>query len=138
MSWKIVEAVKLTCLGSGCEISHVRDVHTARTQDETWLPHFANEGGVAILTGDSRILKRPNQLAAIKQCGLVSVVLSDQWSHQKRGWQAANVMFWWSRIELALKEATPGDCFLVPPAFEKGSLEKKVIAYDKASKATGA
>lgn len=132
-----MEAIRLTCLGTGCEVSHVREVHGARTQDETWLPHFASEGGKAILTGDARIMKRPHQLVAIRDCGLICVVLSETWTHAKKGWQAANVIFWWGRVEAAVRESQPGDCWLVPAGFERGTLEKKTISYDKAEKAQG-
>lgn len=124
------------CLVQGCELSHVRDEHAAKTADETWLPHFAANGGVAFLSADGRILKRPHQLIAVRDAGLVCVILSEQWAVSRRHEQAANVIFWWPSIEAAIGNSKPGDCWLVPFAFGKDDkLIFKPIDYDKAAKA---
>ena len=135
VSPKILQAVRLLCLRQGWEISHVRDEHSEKTADETWLSKFANDGGQAILTGDARILGRPHQLVAIRDTGLISVVLSKDWTKAKRHEQAANIIFWWPRLEQALENSGPGDCWPLPFSFDQQPLNKKVINYEKAAEA---
>jgi hypothetical protein len=135
VSHRIVQAVQLLCLRDGWDFSHDRDDNSARTSDETWLPKFAADGGKAILTGDGRIFKRPHQLAAIHATGLISFVLDWRWTQVRKHEQAANIIFWWPRIEAAAEASSPGDCWPVPFAFDSSPLEKKIIAYDKAAKA---
>jgi hypothetical protein len=135
VSPKIVQAIRLLCLKSQWEFSHVLEKHATRTADETWLPQFATEGGTAILTGDANILKRPHQLIAIRDTGLVSVVLSWQWTQAKRHEQAANIIYWWPKIQTAIESSVSGDCWPVPFLFDKSELNRKVIAYDKAAQA---
>ena len=135
VSYRIVKTVNLLCLREGWEFSHVRDVHAARTSDETWLPQFAAEGGKAILSGDANMLKRPHQIGAVRETGLVCFVLSKAWTQARRHEQAANILFWWPRIELALEQSKPGDCWPVPNKFDASMLVRKVIDYDKAKRA---
>lgn len=134
VSHKIVRAIALVCLRPGWELSHVRDDHAARTPDETWLPKFAAEGGAAILSGDANMLKRPHQLAAVKQSGLICLILSSHWTHAKRHEQAANIIYWWPRIEGAIETSAPGDCWPIPHTFDKSELQKKFIDFEKATK----
>jgi PIN like domain len=134
VSKKIVEAVRLLCLKDGWEFSHVREDNGRRTADETWLPKFAAEGGDAILTGDANIFKRPHQLLAIRETGLISFVLSQPWTQAKKHEQAANIIYWWPRIQTAIEQSNPGDCWPVPFEFDSSEIKKKVINYEKAIK----
>lgn len=135
VSHKIVQAVRLLCLNPKWTLSHVRDDHGARTPDETWLPKFAAEGGRAILSGDAKMLKRPHQLVAVRETGLVCIVLSKAWTQAKRHEQAANIIYWWPRIEAVIETSKPGDCWPVPFEFSKSVMSLKKIDYEKASKA---
>ena len=137
MSHKIVQAIRLICLSVSFDLSHVRDDNDARTTDETWMPKFAREGGMAILTGDANILKKPHLLLAIKDTGLTTFVLHKDWTHARKHEQAANILYWWPRIEEAAKTSNPGDCWPIPFAFDKTPLAKKTIQYDKAARALG-
>jgi PIN like domain len=133
VSYKIVRAVQLLCLKSGWEFSHVRDDNSARTADETWLPKFAAEGGKAIVTADANILKRPHQIVAVRATGLACVVLPKQWTHARRHEQAAHIIYWWPRIQDAIEVSEPGDCWPVPFIFDKSSIKRKIIDYEKAA-----
>ena len=133
---KIVQAIKLVCLSDGIELDHVRDHHEHRTPDETWIPRFAEDGGKIYISGDAAILKRPHQLVAVRDAGLASIVLSEQFTHMKRYDQAAHLMYWWPRIEQCAKDAKVGECWLVPPKFDRSlGLTLKKIDYDKPAQA---
>ena len=95
---------------------------------------FAAEGGNAILTGDANILKRPHQLAAVQSTGLICIVLSKQWTQAKRHEQAANIIYWWPKIQSAIEVSEAGDCWPIPFIFDRSDLAKKVIDYGAAAR----
>jgi hypothetical protein len=121
VSPKIIRAVQSLILSKGWDLSHVRDHNAPRTADETWVPRFKIEGGEGILSADRKMLARPHQLAAIRDAGLVGVFLSPQWAEAKRHAQAANLLWWWPRIEAAFKTSQPGQCWRVPYEFGEGA-----------------
>lgn len=129
---KIIKAVETLILSDGWELSHVRDKHSSRTMDETWVPQFADEGGKGILSGDRKMLAKPHQIMAIIHNGLVGVFMSKQWSEAKRHIQASNLLLWWPRIEGAFKTSKPGKCWKVPFEFSLGGdLEDVTPSYAK-------
>jgi hypothetical protein len=135
VSPKIVLAIQSLILKAGWEITHVREFNSARTADETWIPRFAQEGGNVILSADRRILSRPHQIAALAESGVIGIFLSPQWANCHRNEQAAQILHWWPRIEKVILDSKPKDCWKVPHGYNKGSLEKIVVNFDKAAKA---
>ena len=125
-----MQAIKLLCLKQDLEFSHVRDEHAARTKDETWLPAFAADNGKAILSGDAAMLKRPNQIMAIHDAGLICFLLSSQWTWARLNRQVANIVWQWPKIEKALETVSQRECFLVPFTFDDKPLEIKKINYE--------
>ena len=136
VSRRIIRAIQEVALSKTFELTHVRDVHERRTADETWIPRFASEGGKAILSGDRRIRARPHQILALQKSGLVSIFLPAEWANSHRGAQAALLLYWWSKIEAKIAEATPGECWLVPFDFSKRDLVEFSISYNKVSSVT--
>lgn len=120
---KIVRAVRDLVLNTENELTHVRDFHTARTADETWVPRFALEGGRAILSADRHMLARPHQQAAILDSGLSCIILPPQWAQSKRHEQAAHILWWWPRIEEALSSSQSSTFWRVPFDFSRGSMQ---------------
>ncbi|MBS4046130.1 MAG: DUF5615 family PIN-like protein [Alphaproteobacteria bacterium] len=129
---KIVRAIQMLVLRAGWEISHVRDVHDARTADETWIPRFAREGGQVILSGDRKMLARPHQIKAIAESGVIGVFLSSQWAQAQRHIQAAHLIHCWPEIERALLESKERDCWKVPFEYGAVTLQKLSVNYSEA------
>jgi len=134
VSPRIVRAVRESVLAGGWELSHVREVHERRTSDETWIPRFAASGGKAILSGDRKMRARPSQIKAIHDSEIVGIFMTSQWAESPGPDQAAQVIFWWRRIEAIIAGAKPGDCWLVPYGFT-GEIKAIPINYEKALKA---
>jgi PIN domain-containing protein len=134
VSRKIVRALELLVLRADWQLSTVRDVHEARTLDETWLPRFASEGGRAVLSGDSKMLKRPYELKAIRGSGLIVIVMASPWQNARRHEQAASLIWHWPEVATLLDTASAGDCFRVPFTFGRSRVERLKIDYDKAIK----
>ena len=112
VSPKIVRALREVVLSPGWELSHVRDVHGARTADETWVPRFAAEGGKAIITADANMLKRPHQILAVYQSKIMGLILPHIWAVAKRHIQASSLRYFWPEIEALFSAGRPGDFFL--------------------------
>lgn len=129
---KIIRALKDLTLSTGWELSHVREVHGARTADETWVPRFASEGGKAIITADANMLKRPHQILAIRQSNVVGLILPHTWASSRRHVQASSLIYFWPEIEACFSAAQPGDFWRIPAALHRGPLEKLDIDYDTA------
>jgi len=72
---------------------------------------------------------------AVEATGLVSFILSTQWSQARLHAKVANIIWQWPKIEAALLKASPGDCFPIPFAFDDKELEPKKINYEAARKA---
>lgn len=105
-------------------MSHVRDHNAARTADETWIPRFVAEGGRVILSADRKIMARPHQLKALIDGGLIGVFLPAKWAESRGHAQAAHLLWWWPKIEAAIRLSGAGQCWRVPPDFGEGALEE--------------
>lgn len=136
VSPRIVRALREVVLSTGWELSHVRDVHGARTADETWVPRFAAEGGKAIITADANMLARPHQILAIQQSNVVGLILPHTWATAKRHIQASSLIHFWPEIEALFSAAQPGDFWRMPKKLHRGGdMEKLDIDYAKATSA---
>lgn len=99
-------AAALSALGVDCE--HLRDSFPQDVKDVEWMPKVAARGLVAI-TGDERILKRPAEREARKECGLKTVFFSSIADLQI--WpQVLLVMRAWPEIESWAAKARAGQC----------------------------
>ena len=135
VSPKIIQALRLISLSAGWDLTGVREVHGTRTLDETWLPRFAAEGGKAIITADANILKRPHLIAAIRQSGVMGLVLPSAWNQAKRHVQASSLIFFWPDIEVAFSGGQAGDFWRLPTALHAGVLERLNVNYAAAAQA---
>jgi hypothetical protein len=130
---KIVRAIQSLVLPDGWELTHVRDLHKARTADETWVPQFVSEKGRGILSADRKMLARPHQIRAIKDGELIGVFFSHEFAEAKRHQQAALVLWWWPKIQTAFTLSAEGTCWRVPYDFtENATLEDVTPSYEKA------
>jgi hypothetical protein len=75
VSPKILRAVREIALPRLSTLYGVRELQLNGKEDEYWIEQFANDGGVGILSGDRRMLRRERVLEAIKQTGLVAVYM---------------------------------------------------------------
>lgn len=110
------------------------DDHQARgVEDEIWVRKFAAAGGQAIVTGDAAMMARPHEVAAIKEAGLILIVLPKNWTTWRLHLQLAHLAFWWPRIEATLAVAKAPSCYRVPKEFsEKAQLALERVDYDAA------
>lgn len=136
VSPKIIQVLRIISLGSGWELTGVREFHGARTADQTWVPRFAAEGGHAIITADANMLKRPHLIAAVQQPGVSGLILPSAWAQARRHIQASSLIYYWPQIEAAFGNAQPGEFWRLPAALHGGVLERLDINYAAAVQAS--
>ena len=110
-------AVRMLAAGfqeDGFEFIWEPEFAAANAEDEFWASSFQKFGGSVVLTGDKNIAKRPHQIAAFKQCGLICFFLGSRWAQQDLTFKAAHLIKWWPAIQAELVSANPCDCWCLP------------------------
>ncbi len=111
-------------LKEGVELSHVEEKGQRGHPDVSWATAFRKDNGTAILTAD-RGFTKGHQRKAIQATGLQVVLLPKKWAESLAHVQAAFILFWWSKIEKAVKEGKNSDIWTIDWSFnEKGQLKK--------------
>lgn len=136
VSPKIVEAIRDIALSEDHAISSVIEVHDDGASDVHWITKFASEGGEAILTADKDFIRRDAQVNAIFNTGLRVILLPKKWGNSSGAMQAAFMLQWWKRIEVALEDMKPREC-LTPRwnISQTGEIKKVTLPFQKAHKA---
>ncbi len=136
VSPEIVRVVREIALNPSWELSHVFDAGQGGADDVPWITQFARNGGKAILTADADFHKRPHQVMAVCNTGLIVVHLHPRWANSRRTMQTSHILFWWEAIEGTLKLAKPRQCWKVPFSFpeQKRELTQTGLDYEEARK----
>ena len=91
--------------GFGEDAIHLTDVFQKGTPDEDWLPYVADNDYV-LFTRDNRILRRPQQLAIIKERKIGAFFLMgknmDRWNYIRQ-----IVLAWHKITAVAMKDPPP-------------------------------
>ena len=78
--------------------------------------------------------ERPHELLAIRDSGVVVVVMAPPWQNARRHQQAASLIWHWPELATLLEAAKNGDCFRVPFTFGKSKVEQVQVNYEKVPK----
>jgi hypothetical protein len=117
-------------LSKGFQLDIIDD-HAARSvDDQIWVRKFAASGGQAIIGGDAAMSKKPHEVVAIAETGLILIILDERWPQQKKHVQISYLFYWWPHIEVAIKNAKPGQCLKVPWGWNHPKDEIKLMAID--------
>lgn len=81
------------------------------------------------------ILRRPHQIAAITENNLIAFFLPDRWATSPKKIQAAQLIYWWQKIEETLSKSPPKQCWLVPFGFGNSEIRQETIDHRKIRKA---
>lgn len=81
--------------------------------DSPWVRRFALDGGRVIVSGDSRMMKKPHERLALLETGLTTIFFPPRWVGWKFCQKSALLMYWWPVILETVKNPTPG-FFRVP------------------------
>lgn len=124
ISLKIVQALRVISPSLESALSHVSEKGQAGKSDVSWAKDFSESGGTAVLTSDKGFTKG-QQRKAIEATGLQVVLLPEKWAWSTAYYQAAFILFWWSKIEKAISEGTNSDIWIMRWGFsEDGKLKK--------------
>ena len=130
-----MQAIIKLAVGSDCSLDSVFAAGQRGLADVPWVTKFARDGGQVILSADTDFHKKPHQIAAVHELGLIVVQLPARWANSRRRLQAAHILYWWECIEQAVKLAKPRDFLRVPWGFpERPELTRFKVNYDQARK----
>src|SRR5947207_11247735 len=95
--------------GQGFDFIWEPDFASSSAEDETWAVAFRRFGGEVVITGDKAIARRPHQIMAFKESGLICFFCQKAWAEQDLTFQAVHLCMWWPRIQQQLTSARAGD-----------------------------
>lgn len=99
----------------------------ASAEDEFWAVAFRRFGGAIVISGDKNIAKRPHQIAAFRENGLISFFMLHRWASQDLTFKAGHTIAWWPRIQAHLSLCKAGEAYWVPMSLRTIPFEKVVI-----------
>ena len=134
VSPRLVEVVR-NFASSDVNLDHVREAGQQGSKDQYWITEFAEEGGSAIISGDTDFLKTPEVVDAVYQTQIKIIALPPRYCNAGIVLQVSFVLAWWSRIETKLFEMKIRECYMPVWNISDNRLMKKVpIDFDKARK----
>jgi hypothetical protein len=101
---------------TGYEFVWEPDFAPANAEDEFWAVAFKRFGGAVVISGDKNIAKRPHQISAFRENGLISFFMLKTWASMDLTFKAGHTIAWWPRIQSHLAQCRAGDSFWVPMA----------------------
>jgi hypothetical protein len=135
VSPEIVQAINKLAIGSDHTLDSVFTAGHRGLDDVPWVTKFAREGGKVILSADTDFHKKPHQIAAVHELGLMVVELPSRWANSRCRLQASHILYWWEAIEQAIGSGNPSDFLRVPWGFpEKPALTRLRVNYAEARK----
>lgn len=135
ISEEIVRAVREIALSPGWNLSHVIEVGDRGSEDEHWITKFANEGGHAVLSGDTDFFKRHHLVLAVNRTGIRVIHMPSKWSNARCELQAAHILLWWRRIEKMVSDMSARECYRPPwNISEDGELNRVKVDYQAADR----
>lgn len=109
ISVRLVDAIRRLETDASIEIGSVLEDYGAGSSDPEWMYRFRDEGGVAMISGDHNILRKPVNLLAYTDSKLISIWPPAGWPELKRWGQSAMMIRWWPLIKKQIASSSPGD-----------------------------
>jgi hypothetical protein len=135
VSPEIVQAIIKLALSPNHSLDSVFDAGQRGIDDVPWVTKFARDGGKVILSADTDFHKKPHQIAAVHELGLMVVQLPARWANSRCRLQASHILYWWECIEKTVQSAKPREFFSIPWGFpEKQELARLKVDYEQARK----
>jgi len=135
VSEEIVNVINKIAISSEFELTSVVSTGDSGSSDVHWVTKFGNNGGKAILTADSDFVKRPPQVMAVHDAGLMIIYLPRKWANASGRLQASHILAWWGRIEDVVRKGKARECWR--PEWnvqEDRKLTRITVDYEKARK----
>jgi hypothetical protein len=114
LSYRLAEALDILSGAEGHSVAHVAKKFTASAKDVDWIHRLAEEGGWVIVSGDSRIRKRPREREIFFAARLTTFFLAPGWINARFWEQSQLLVRWWPRIIEQSALVEQGAVFEVP------------------------
>lgn len=116
ISYRVANALKafVSNRSGGLVIDWVGDDNPPGTTDPTWIRKYSESGGIAIISGDGKILQNRADLVAYIESGLIGFWVPHRFDDFKGYAQAAILLRWFPAIVEKVKASERGDCWQFP------------------------
>jgi hypothetical protein len=116
ISYKVADAIKafLSNRSGGLIVDWVGDDNPPGTADPTWIKKYAEDGGIAFISGDANIRKNPVDLIAYIESGLIGFWVPPGYDDLRGYGQAALLLRWFPTIVEKIKSCSRGECWQIP------------------------
>ncbi len=129
ISPNVVKALSAVLPAQQCYIEHLRSKFAEDTPDQVWLSALGVEGGWAVLTRDNQMSRKPHEVRAWLDNGLVIFFLHSSWQNLDVPTQTGRLLIYWPRIAAAFHNATPPAGFRAKP---DGTITPIVLSHARA------
>lgn len=110
----------------GFDIRFARDYAPAPTDkdyrkgsDAPWVQRFASDGGEAIISGDTKMRKRPIELLALQETELIVIFFGPTWNKWNFFRKSGLILAHWKVIARTLKKSKKGQFWVVPATWNE-------------------
>ena len=118
----LAKAVAALCEPHTIEVIHIDEKFPNNPPDAEWIAALAAEGNWVIISQD-RFAKNSREREALKSTGIVTLILTKQWAHQREWDKAWLLVRWWPRL-MEFASLVGSGAYLVPVRLSgKGKLE---------------
>jgi hypothetical protein len=93
------------------------DSDYTKGSDVPWLDRFAGDNGCAVISGDSRMRKKPHEMLALYQHGFVVIFFARQCAQWNFYHKSALMLHWWEQIIAKIREAPRGTFWVIPKGY---------------------
>jgi hypothetical protein len=104
------------------------DADYVRKSDVPWVDRFAKAGGRAIISGDTKMRRRPHERLALYDHNLVVIFFENQWCGLTFFRKSSLLLHWWEAITTKLQTAEPGTFWAVPSQWPPKGGELKNVS----------
>lgn len=82
----------------GHSVHHLREKFSANARDVDWLTDLGRDGNWVVISGDTRISRRPHERQIWADSKLTAFFMSRGWTEQTYWEQAWRLIRWWPEI----------------------------------------
>jgi PIN like domain len=132
---EIVNAIKRIAKPVRFDVSSVYETDDRGSADAHWIRKFAQEGGKIIMSADADFFRKPHQVIAVQDNGMILIHLPPKWANAKLHLQAAHILAWRGRLESKFESAKPRECWRPDwNISEDGEMKRVSIDFECARK----
>ena len=97
------------------------DADYVKKSDGPWLRRFSQNGGRAIITGNTKMRGNYAELIALEETGLIVIFFRSSWNQWGFLRKSALILAHWKKISETIKKSKSGEFWIVPSKWNEGT-----------------